>query len=212
MISKKNKRPFLVIVLITIIHVSFAQPGWDSILIEKANTARDNRNLKDDEKQVIFYTNLARANGKLFAETYLKRYMDSTGMKPTPFTRSLERDLRNIHDLPMLYPEPDLYDIARKHAIESGKTGREGHKGFKRRFNDLRSVYYEVGENCYYGQNNPLTIVIKLLIDEGIEDLGHRYIMLEPRYSSVGVSIMPHKTYGYNCVMEFGIKVSSDLE
>jgi hypothetical protein len=212
MILKNNKRPILVIVLIAVIHILSAQPEWDSTIIEKANTARDNRNLKDDEKQVIFYTNLARANGKLFATTYLKEYMDSIGMKPTSFTRSLERDLRNIHDLPMLHPEPDLYDIARKHAIESGKTGRRGHQGFKRRFNDLQSTYYAYGENCYYGPDDPLAIVIKLLIDEGIADLGHRFNMLDPKYNSIGVSIMPHKTYEYNCVMEFGSKVSSDRE
>lgn len=212
MISKINKRPFPVIVFIAIIHALYAQPEWDSTIIEKANTARDNRNLKDDEKQVIFYTNLARANGELFATTYLKKYMDSTGMEPTSFTRSLERDLRNIRDLPMLSPEPDLYDVARKHAIESGKSGRRGHQGFKRRFKDLLSKYYAYGENCYYGPDDPLAIVIKLLIDEGIPDLGHRFNMLDPKYNSIGVSIMPHKTYGYNCVMEFGSKISTGRE
>jgi len=184
-----------------------AQSGWDSITVHRANTANENRNLKDDEKQVIFYTNLARANGKLFSETYLKRFMDSTGIKPTPFTESLEVDLRSIENLPMLIPEPDLYNIARQHAIESGKTGRKGHQGFKRRFNNLASTYNAYGENCYYGQDNPLDIVIKLLIDEGITDLGHRFNMLDPRYNSIGVSIMPHKTHGYNCVMEFGGKI-----
>lgn len=208
--SQKIKQPFLVIVLLTIIHALSAQSEWDTRIIEKANTARENRNLKDEEKQVIFYTNLARANGKLFAATYLKRYMDSTGIKPTPFTRSLERDLKNIQNLPMLYPKPDLYEIARKHAIESGKTGRKGHQGFKKRFNDLESIYYAYGENCYYGREDPLVIVIKLLIDEGITDLGHRFNMLDPRYNFIGVSIMPHKTYGYNCVMEFGGKIGNN--
>jgi hypothetical protein len=208
MMSQKNKQLLLVIVLLTMIHALSAQSEWDSIIVERANTARENRNLKDNEKQVIFYTNLARADGKLFAATYLKRYMDSTNLKPTPFTRSLERELRSIQNLPMLHPETDLYDIAREHAIESGKTGRKGHQGFKKRFSDLQSTYFAYGENCYYGWDNPLAIVIKLLIDEGITDLGHRFNMLDPRYNSIGVSIMPHKTYGYNCVMEFGSRIN----
>jgi uncharacterized protein YkwD len=66
--------------------------------------------------------------------------------------------------------------------------------------------YSYVGENCYYGMEDPVVIVIKLLIDEGVKDLGHRHNMLEPSFNSVGVSIKPHKQYGYNCVMDFGAK------
>jgi uncharacterized protein YkwD len=47
--------------------------------------------------------------------------------------------------------------------------------------------------------------VLQLLIDEGIEDLGHRNNILNPRFNSIGVSIKPHKSYDYNCVMSFGM-------
>jgi uncharacterized protein YkwD len=64
--------------------------------------------------------------------------------------------------------------------------------------------YTEVGENIYYGPYTPLEIVIQLLIDDGIEDLGHRKNLLSPKFNSIGVAIKPHKTYEYNCVMGFG--------
>ena len=48
-----------------------------------------------------------------------------------------------------------------------------------------------------------LEIVIQLLIDQGVSSLGHRYICLGT-YARVGVSIKPHKSYGTNCVLDFG--------
>jgi len=184
----------------------FSQPVWDTLILEKANTAKDTRYLKDEEKQVIFYTNLARADGKLFAETYVKWYLESTDMEPNSYTVSLDQYLRNIKDLPMLVPDKYLYDIARNHAVKSGKSGQQGHQGFKKRFRELDRSYIYYGENCYYGRDNSLVIVIKLLIDDEVSDLGHRKNMLEPLYNSIGISIMPHKTHGYNCVMDFGMK------
>jgi uncharacterized protein YkwD len=94
--------------------------------------------------------------------------------------------------------------VAREHASWSGKKGYEGHKGFKQRFSPLMEKYNEVGENIYYGPYTPLEIVIQLLIDEGIEDLGHRKNLLSQKFNSIGVAIKPHKTYEYNCVMGFG--------
>ncbi len=180
--------------------------SWDPALLEKANTARDTRYLKEDEKKVIFYTNLARIDGQLFADTYLKWFLDSTRAKTNNYIRTLQKDLKKVKNLPVLYSQNNLFMIARDHAIKSGKLGREGHKGFKSRFKPVMEIYNYVGENCYYGREEPVVIVIKLLIDEGVEDLGHRVNMLEPSFNSVGVAIKPHKQYGYNCVMDFGAK------
>jgi len=184
----------------------FSQPVWDTGMVEKANTAKNARYLKEAEKQVIFYTNLARADGKLFAESYMTWYLESNGLKPDSFTLSLIKELEYIQGLPMLQPDLDLYEIARNHAIKSGKSGQQGHQGFQKRFRHVSKAYFTYGENCYYGRDNPLIIVIGLLIDTGVNDLGHRRNMLDPGFNSVGVSIMPHKTFSYNCVIDFGRK------
>lgn len=204
-----SKTKYIILYLIFFLFVSqhsFSQPVWDSLVLEKANTAKDTRYLKDEEKQIIFYTNLARADGKLFSETYLKWYMESEAMWSNSFVQSLEQNLRDVRDLPMLVPDKYLYDIARDHAVKSGKSGQQGHQGFKKRFRKLDRSYVYFGENCYYGRDNPLVIVIRLLIDDEVPDLGHRKNMLEPLYNSIGISIMPHKTFSYNCVMDFGMK------
>jgi hypothetical protein len=202
----KNKINFQVTLylLLSFSQIIFSQPVWDSDILEKANTAKNTRYLKEAEKQVIFYTNLARADGELFTKSYLNWYMESTGLKSDSFVISLEKDLKNIRNLPMLYPAIDLYEIARNHAVKSGKSGKQGHQGFKKRFRQINRTYYSYGENCYYGGDNPLIIVIELMIDKNVSDLGHRRNMIDPGFNSVGVSIMPHKVFGYNCVMDFG--------
>jgi len=194
------------IILLILLSFSLHGQSWDPALLEKANTAEDVRYLSEDEKKVIFYTNLARLDGQLFAETYLQWFLDSTQARTNNYIRSLQKELKKVKNLPVLYPQNDLFNVARDHAIRSGKSGHEGHRGFKQRFKPLMQNYAYVGENCYYGKEDPVVIVVKLLIDEGVKDLGHRHNMLEPSFNSVGVAIKPHKQYGYNCVMDFGAK------
>ena len=177
---------------------------WDEETVKRTGTGKDAAFLNEDEKRVIQYANLARANGRLFARTFLDEYLRIKKIKPNSYTRSLYEELQQVKDLPMLLPERDLYKVARDHASWSGKKGYEGHKGFKQRFTPLMEKYTEVGENIYYGPYTPLEIVIQLLIDEGIEDLGHRKNLLSPKFNSIGVAIKPHKIYEYNCVMGFG--------
>jgi hypothetical protein len=177
---------------------------WDEETVLRARTTDDADFLNEDEKKVIQYANLARANGPLFAKTFLDEYLRIKKIKPNSYTQSLYKELQQVRNLPMLIPERDLYNVAREHATKAGKKGFEGHKNFKQRYTLMMEKYYEVGENIYYGPYTPLEIVIQLLIDEGIEDLGHRKNLLSPKFNSIGVAIKPHKIYEYNCVMSFG--------
>jgi hypothetical protein len=183
--------------------------GWDASVVATANTAVDSEFLSEDEKKVILISNLARADGPLFAETILKEYLILKGRKSNKYIKSLYKDLKKVHNLPMLVPRKDLYNVARDHATRSGKKGYKGHKGFKTRYTPILERYMEVGENIYYGQYTPDEIVLQLLIDEGVKDLGHRANLLNPKYNSIGVSIKPHKSYDYNCVQSFGYKPQS---
>ena len=175
---------------------------WDSVTIAKSNTAVKADYLTAEEKLVILITNLARTNGALFSETFLSTYME--GEQNNKYTRSLFRELKNIKDLQPLYPEKDLFEAAKGHAIKSGKNGQVGHQGFDARFKPLMKKYNSVGENCAYGYDIAIDIVLQLLIDKDVPDLGHRINMLDSKFNSVGVSIQPHKGYRYNCVIDFG--------
>jgi uncharacterized protein YkwD len=64
-----------------------------------------------------------------------------------------------------------------------------------------------VFENCQYGYGDALSIVIDLLIDEGIPSLSHRKSLLNPEVLYIGVSIKKHKTYVFNTVIELSSEI-----
>lgn len=165
--------------------------AWNDSKYLSANTAKNEKYLTPDEKQVYYYLNLVRMNPKLFADTYLKNLKNSDDR----YESSLYKELQNLNPLPLLMPDRKLYESARCHAEESGKRGYVGHERFK-----CKEDY--MGECIYYGETDALGIVTELLVDKGVESLGHRKIMLD-NFTRLGVSIKPHKTYGENCVMDF---------
>lgn len=177
---------------------------WDEGTLNRAATAKETHYLNPEEKKVYLLTNLARANGKLFSESILKKYVEEKEIITSRYLRSLYTDLATVSRLPMLEPARDLFEIAKEHAIKSGHTGHVGHKGFNRRTKGLLGKYLAIGENCDYGNRNALDIVMSLLIDDGIPDMGHRNNMLNKEFNTMGIAIRPHKTYRYNCVMSFG--------
>lgn len=178
---------------------------WDAEVFDRANTAKDVSYLSDDEKSVICLCNLARLNGTLFANTYLRDYVAEKSIK-SDYVQTLISDLQKVRDLPMLIPDLGLCTAAANHASDIGRTGRTGHKSSDGRDLIKRFEKYfangTVSENCSYGKAAPLDIVMQLLIDDGVESLGHRTVMLSKQYGAVGVSIAKHSVFQYNCVLD----------
>jgi uncharacterized protein YkwD len=207
MFIKKLIMRFLILILLLLSAPLFSQNGNikdDSAFIKKANTAKEISYLLPEEKSVIFYLNVLRSDPKFFLEHYLQQYLDST-KENDPYTKTLIKTLANTERMILLQPQKDLSLIAKTHAIKCGKDGIVGHGNFKERFHSVNDKYKgNVAENCDYGNHSALQIVMVLLIDEGIKDLGHRKNILNPRYKNVGISIQPHKRYKQNCVMDFG--------
>jgi len=178
---------------------------WDPDVVRELNTANKVNYLNDEEKEVILVMNMARHDGPLFVRTLLANYVEEKQVENSSYLRSLRKDLNNVEGLIPLQPEKDLTAAAQGHAIESGKSGRVGHQDFNKRFDPLMgNPYTHVGENCSYGYETAMDIVISLLIDEGVKDHGHRKNILMVDFNSVGVAIRPHKTYRINCVMDYG--------
>lgn len=170
----------------------------------------DAPNLGKVEKEVLYYTNLLRSNPKKFSITYLKNYLDTVSKSyHSKNVRSLQRDLKKTPALPLLKFNKTLHDFAIQHATTTGKKGKVGHrsvkgKSYNNRIKPLFENFEYVGENIHYGSVDPLTIVIELLIDEGVPDLGHRKNLLDPSFNAAGVALKFHKKYRHNCVIEYG--------
>ncbi|MBN1187646.1 MAG: CAP domain-containing protein [Bacteroidales bacterium] len=206
-------RKSLILLIISVFSINLCIRGqedlkkkWSEAVLKEANTVKDADYLTEQEKEIIVFCNLARLDGELFVETYLEFYLDLTNKEKTRNVKSLIKDLNNLEKLPPFVPEKEMYDIAKDHAKTMGKKGKTGHDGFSERYEKALNTYNMVGENCYYGKGDALDIVITLLIDEGVPNLGHRKNILNESYNSIGVSVQPHKEYGENCVMSFGYK------
>lgn len=183
-------------------------PGYSSAEIAKLNTAKTTDYLNEDEKEVILVLNMIRENGTKFWEKMAAPYIENNEIPTTRYTRSLERDLRNSPSLPLLKPHQTLYEAANKHAVASGREGRLGHKSsagtFEQRLKPLTGEFSYLLENCDYGSSKAMDIIMNLMIDEGLPEVGHRKNILHEQVNAVGAAIAPHKTYGHTCVQVFG--------
>ncbi len=174
---------------------------WNDLVIETTNTAKNVSYLTNEEKNIIWLCNLARFDGKLFSKTFLKEYIEKNQVRYSGYVKSLYSDLKRTKKLTLYKPDKKIYELAKEHALWCGKRGKTGHKKFQDRAK--RSHHPKFAENAQYGYFMALDIVMDLLIDEGVETVGHRKNILSKEYRLIGVSIEPHKVYKYNCVMDF---------
>ena len=176
---------------------------WNKSGYLECNTAKNTAYFSQDEKELLWILNMAHSNPPLFAKTVVKNYPDSTGnnrLKNTAEYKSLLATLEKIKKLPMLYPDSLGWISAKCHALSSGITGYVGND---RQGNTCMGKIFFNAECCDYGNKDPLDIIMNLLIDEGVESLGHREILLSDEYHKAGLSIQPHKIYHYNAVIDF---------
>ncbi|MCS7004487.1 MAG: CAP domain-containing protein [Cytophagales bacterium] len=163
--------------------------------------------LSEEEKKVIYFCNLARLNGKVFADAIVKPYAEKYPTSNSAYVKSLIADLLKTGTLAVYRPSESLSKAAKYHAEDMGKNGLIGHKSSNgKSFFERISLFHRgnmSAENCSYGVYDPMEIVVYLLIDEGIESKGHRNNILNRNYSFIGVGIAPHSVYGTNCVMDF---------
>jgi uncharacterized protein YkwD len=166
---------------------------------------------QDQEQEVLALLNAARTNPQKFSETYALPYIKENKLEKNRYAKSLLQDLKQTKPMGALQLANALTKVARAHANDMGTSGNTGHEStdgspFHVRVRTQSKALGMIAENCAYGQTNALDFVMQLLIDDGIESLGHRKNILEPKYRWVGIAIEPHKTYRTNCVMDFAEK------
>ena len=200
----------LIIIFLSTAKLTYAQDfqprlkSWSTFTIIEAKLI--SYNLFSDRKnnEVVFYSNLARMDGRKFVQTILLPYLQFTG--DTTYSEYVESLISQLKKQPRFRPlKHDLLleNMAKNYATSSGKAGIVGHDAFDERFAGLLNRGKQVGENCAYGEPSALGVVIQLLVDEGVESLGHRYNILSPSFKRIGVGFAPHLGYNINCVEEF---------
>jgi len=178
--------------------------GWDKDILKQANTAEAVTYLTDNEKQLIFYNNLCRLKPKFFCQTILADYLKSHTDKPEQIA-SLKKQLNEDNACGVMIPDKELCTMAHDFAKKMGEQGKEGHPDFQNRMKHVLKRYNRVGENCDYGNQHALDAFMHLLIDSSDPvNLAHRKNLLDSRFTAIGVALQPHKTYGWNFVMDLG--------
>jgi uncharacterized protein YkwD len=110
--------------------------------------------------------------------------------------------------LPPLAWSTELAAAADELIREQGRSGAVGHSeagssGIRER-SEHHGIWMEwIGESIAYGPNDPRIMVMRLLIDDGTPDRGHRKNQFDPDFANAGVSCGPHPHYGSMCVIDF---------
>jgi len=106
-----------------------------------------------------------------------------------------------------------LSKAAADHAGDIGSKGLMGHDGsdgskIAQRIERYGQWKKAVGENIAFCRDDARTIVMELIIDDGIPKRGHRKNIFNSAYKVAGVAIHPHVTYGHCCVIDFAAEFS----
>lgn len=176
---------------------------WNNAIYEKCNTAAGVTYMSAKEKEIIYILNLIRVYPSLFAKTVLEAYPERSSnpglVNDKYYYQSLLALLRKMKPVTALQPDQKCYTSASCHALHSGQKGYVGHV---RQSPECSKKKYYFGECCDYGNSNALDIVLSLLIDQDVPSLGHRTVCLYD-FSTIGVSVQPHRKYGTNTVLDF---------
>jgi uncharacterized protein YkwD len=193
--------------------------GWDS---QELDTARNASYLTEAEKDVIFEMNKLRSDPARYANEYLVpmrgRFSGLIYSEPGQIDLRTEEGVRALDEciaelgrtepVPPMYPSRGLWQAARDHAADQGRTGQTGHTGsdgstMQDRMNRYGKWDITCGENISYGCDSGRKIVVQLVVDDGVPSRGHRKNLLAERFLTAGASIGPHPVYGKVCVIDY---------
>lgn len=169
--------------------------------LKKINTAANEKGLTAMDKEMIKEINFVRQYPSVYADIISKHLAEEAklygGLSKAKYNASIEliNELKTIKPAQLLYHKKCVYEAALKHGEDCKKRGFTAHTG-----SDGSSPFDRIAEACNNlkgnenivgGKKDARTLVIQLLIDDGISSRGHRYNILDPSWKFVGC-------YGYD--------------
>ena len=192
---------YLFIILTSNFSASFSQV-WSQQQLDSANKAKDQTQLINVEKEAIMYINLARLYPKLFATIEVENYFGTNKyidyVKNSKFRKSLIEDLKKREPVQRLYFDSIMFSFAKCFSMESGENGTVGHA----RINCTRPKG-NFAECCSYGMETGKDIILQLLIDDDVLEVGHRITCLNKKYSKIGLSVSTHRIWNICAIADF---------
>lgn len=176
------------------------------------------------EHEIVLEHNLARTDPAAYAkhlEEWLPYFEGDLLKRPGRIAlqtlegqRAVEEAidfLRAAEPVGTMSPSPGMSRAARDHVIDLGPGGETSHTGEdgskpQERVNRYGRWRTSVAENMAFGQyreSEARTVVMQLLIDDGVPNRGHRTNIFNAVFTVVGVSCGPHVTYEVMCVVDY---------
>ena len=177
--------------------------------------------LSELENDILAEHNLARTNPAAYANhmrAWLRYYNGKTRELPRRLPvrtvegrEGVERAIRFLEaqePLPPLKPSSGLSRAARDHVEDTGRKGWMGHYGSDGsepggRISRYGTWYKHVGETITYGGYDARELVMRLIIDDGIPERGHRENIFNAEFRYAGVSFGYHDGYDTMCVITY---------
>jgi uncharacterized protein YkwD len=161
--------------------------------------------------QVLEEMNLARTQPQQYAQIIASQADNSRGSEgQQPVTEAMNF-LQKTRPLPPLAWSQGIGQAALSHALDIGPRGGSGHKNSRGELPWDRMARFgqwegHAGENIDYGHSDARSIVISLIVDNGVPSRMHRANIFSRRFRVAGVAIAPHARTGSMCVMNFATK------
>jgi len=186
------------------------------------------------EHAIVLEHNLARTEPAAYAK-YLEEWLPyfeadllkrpgRIGLQTLEGPRAVEEAidfLRAAEPVGTMSPSPGMSRAARDHVIDIGADGEISHTGGHGskppdRVNRYGRWRISLAENIAFGryrESDARTVIMQLLIDDGVPNRGHRINIFNAVFTVVGVSCGPHVTYEAMCVVEYagGYDEASDI-
>jgi len=153
--------------------------------------------------EVLREVNLARTAPQQYAQFVEERLANYQGQEGHRVVDEAVRFLRKAKPLPPLTFSPGLSNAALVHVLEQGPSGKRGHGNPWERIARFGAWSGSAGENIHYGANDPRSIVISLIVDDGVRGRKHRVNIFSRNFRVTGVACGAHSTMRAMCVMEF---------
>lgn len=196
--------------------IAECEKQWDPEVLRRANTAKDADYLSEISKQSIYFANLARFDGPLFAKTFMATMCSDWETNTSENFKTLKEDLAKSVGLFPLLPDPGLSAAAQSHAEDDKKnahTSGDG-TGCTHRVVVIFKCRNYGAENITWGKyTSGLQPIIQWLIDNGnAPNYGHRRHILGPGYTKLGVGLYCNPADGGHCMVhDFGRYTDEDV-
>ena len=156
---------------------------------------------------VLAEINLARTQPSQYAQIVQDR-MEALPGADRRCVQEAVAYLKRQRPLDPLQSTAGLMMSARQMVAEQGPSGAIGHRGTNgstpwSRMAQCGQWTGRAGENISYGYSDARTIVVTLIVDQGVPDRGHRRNIFCRAFKVAGAACGPHSRYGSMCVIDF---------